>query len=241
MLSAMDMVRFGRIVRALRLRRRWRQRDLAERAAVSQSLIARVERGGARRLTVRTLERILEALGARLWMRVDWNGEAADRLLDADHAALVELVLGLLREAGWEAIPEVSFAIDREHGSIDILAWHRATQTLLVIEVKSVVPDVQATIHVFDRKVRLSSRIAAERGWAPTQIACLMVIGEGSTARRRVNEHAATFQARFPHRTSDVRRFIADPTSSLLQGLWFASARTGAGTRRQVVRRSAPA
>jgi transcriptional regulator with XRE-family HTH domain len=101
----MDAVRFGRIVRALRIRRGWRQADLAERADVSQSLIARLERGGAARLTVRRLDGIVEELGARLTIRVDWNGEAADRLLDAAHARLVEFVVRSLADAGWEVVP----------------------------------------------------------------------------------------------------------------------------------------
>src|SRR6185312_11798662 len=104
--SWMDAVRVGRVVRALRIRRRWRQLDLAVRARISQSLVARIERGGAGRLRLDTLERVIAALDARLVLRVDWHGEAADRLLDADHAAIVERVLGILHASGWEAVPE---------------------------------------------------------------------------------------------------------------------------------------
>jgi transcriptional regulator with XRE-family HTH domain len=211
--------------------------DLAGKAGVSQSLIARLERGGADRLTVKTLDTIFAALGARVHLRVDWNGEAADRLLDADHAALVEAVLQILRSSGWEAIPEVSFAFDGERGSVDILAWHAASRTLLVIEIKSVVPDVQATLFVFDRKVRLAGRIAAGRAWTPARISTLMVIGESRTARRRVEAHGATFAARFPHRARDVVRFLKDPgASDGLRGLWFLALRTGAGSRHRVAR-----
>jgi transcriptional regulator with XRE-family HTH domain len=237
----MDMVRFGRIIRALRLRRRWRQRDLAERALVSQSLIARVERGGGRAVTVRTLERILEALGARLSIRVDWNGEAADRLLDADHAALVERVVRALVAQGWQAIPEASFVIDRERGSIDVLGWHARTGTLLLVEVKSVIPDVQATFHVFDRKVRLGRRIGKERGWDALRIASVLAVGESRTARRRVELHEATFDARVPDRTVGVKRFLADPSASPVRGLWFLSSRTEAGSRQRVSTRRAAA
>ena len=244
----MDSVRIGRVVRALRIRRGWRQVDLAVRGGVSQSLVARVERGGADRLTGATLERVAAALGARLVVRIDWNGEAADRLLDADHAALVELVVQVLRRHGWEAVPEVSFAIGTERGSIDILAWHAPAATLLVVEVKSVVPDVQATLHVFDRKLRLADRIARERGWRSSRVASLLVMGESSTARRRVAAHASTFDARFPDRAVTVRRFIADPAGSgspggtsagspAFRGLWVLPFRTGAGTRQRVVRR----
>jgi transcriptional regulator with XRE-family HTH domain len=234
-----DTIRIGRVVRALRIRLRWRQIDLAMRAGVSQSLIARVERGGADRLTVKVLEAILAALGARLNVRADWNREAADRLLDADHAALVELVLQMLRDFGWEVLPEVSFAIAGERGSIDILGWHAATQTLLIVEVKSIVPDVQATLFVFDRKVRLAGRIGAERGWPARRVAQLIVVAESRTARRRVEAHAATFEARLPDRSRAIRAFLAAPGGHPdLRGLWFLPNRTGASSRQRVVRRS---
>lgn len=53
----MDMVRFGRGIRALRMRRGWRQIDLAEAAAVSQSIVSRIERGLGARLALETLSR----------------------------------------------------------------------------------------------------------------------------------------------------------------------------------------
>ncbi|MBF8290321.1 MAG: Helix-turn-helix transcriptional regulator [Chloroflexi bacterium] len=111
---AVDAIRFGRGVRALRRRRNWRQTDLADAAGVSQSAIARVERGGADRVTVRTLDRIAAALGARVAIRLDFNGEALDRLLDADHANLVEKIVATLRAAGWTCATEVTFSIAGE-------------------------------------------------------------------------------------------------------------------------------
>jgi transcriptional regulator with XRE-family HTH domain len=233
-----DAIRIGRVIRALRIRRGWRQVDLAHRAGVSQSLIARVERGGADRVTIATLERVVAALGARLGVRVDWNGEAADRLFDADHAALVEAVIDVLRPSGWQALPEVTFAIGGERGSIDVMAWHRATRTLLVVEVKSVVPDVQATVAVLDRKERLASRIGRERGWEPAAVASVLVVAEGRTNRSRIAVHSSTFTARFPSDARAVRRFVKDPIAAAVpfHGLWFLSARTGAGSRQRVVR-----
>lgn len=238
MLPGVDAVRIGRVVRAIRQRRRWRQADLARRAGVSQSLIARVERGGGDRLTLATLERILAALGTRLNARVDWNGEVADRLLDAEHAQLVEAVVEILRRGGWEPVPEVTFAVYGERGSIDVLAWHVATRTLLVVEVKSVVPDVQATVATFDRKERLADRVARARGWKPLRIASVLVVAESSTNRRRIATHGATFASRFTHDTRAGRRFISEPATSPgpLRGLWFLSRRTGAGGSRRGAR-----
>jgi len=71
---------------------------------------------------------------------------------------------------------EVSFSIRGERGSIDVLAFHPATATLLVIEVKSLVPDVQATFVTPDRKTRLASEIARGRGWRPSRLGRLLVV-----------------------------------------------------------------
>src|SRR5687767_8239026 len=147
----MDWVKVGRSVRALRKRRGWRQRDLAAAARVSQSVIARTELGRGDRIAPWILERVAQTLGARMVVRLDWNGEGLDRLLDADHAALVERSAAMFRAAGWDVAAEVTFWIRGERGSVDLLAWHVATSALVVVEVKSVVPDVQATFMAFDR------------------------------------------------------------------------------------------
>ncbi len=51
--------------------------------------------------------------------------------------------------------------------SIDILAWHAASRSLLVIELKTELVDVQETVGTLDRKRRLAAQVAAERGWKP--------------------------------------------------------------------------
>jgi transcriptional regulator with XRE-family HTH domain len=213
MLPAMDVVRFGLSVRALRRRRGWRQVDLARQAGVSRTAVSRVERGRADRLTMRMLHAIAEALGARMECRLLWNGEALDRLLDESHAALVETVVRWLTSVGWEVATEVSFSIRGERGSIDVLAFRRATTTLLVVEVRSVVPDVQATFVTLDRKARLAGEIARGRGWQPSRLGRLLVVREDRTARRRVSEHAATFAGAFPARGWAVRRWLLDPAA----------------------------
>jgi transcriptional regulator with XRE-family HTH domain len=235
MIRVMDSVRFGRQVRALRHRKGWRQEDLARAAKVSRSAVARVEQGLAERVTVATLEQIARPLAARLICRLDWNGEALDRLLDADHAALVERVVRILAAHGWLCATEVSFSIFGERGSIDILAFHPNERALLIIEVKSVIPDVQATFVALDRKVRLALRIAQERGWLGRSVGRLLVVRERRTARRRVAAHAATFANALPDRGWAIRHWLARPTSAHpLAGLWFLSGDTQAVVRHRV-------
>ena len=156
---------------------------MAAAARVSRSTVSRVELGNADDLTIRTVDAIVRALSARLELRVSWNGEGLDRLLDADHAALVETVANVLRSLGWDVAAEVSFNIRGERGSIDVLAFHPGTRTILVVEVKSVVADVQATLVVFDRKTRLATEIARQRGWVGRGVGRVLVVADRRTAR----------------------------------------------------------
>jgi transcriptional regulator with XRE-family HTH domain len=233
----MDSILFGRGVKALRLRKGWRQDDLADAAQVSRGVVARIERGNADRVTVATLDKVAAAVGARVACRLTWNGEGLDRLLDAEHAAIVEAVVRTLRAADWLVATEVSFNNFGERGSVDVLAFHQASRFVLVIEVKSVVPDVQAMLVALDRKERLARQIARERGWDAGAVARLLVIGENRTARRRVDMHAATFGNMFPDRAREIRRWLVEPVaSSPLRGLWFLSGDAQAGVKQRARR-----
>ncbi len=228
----MDRFRVGRSLRTLRRRRNRRQCDVAAAAGVSQQTISRVERGELGRLTVATLGAIAAALGANLEIDVRWGGEGLDRLLDEAHAALVDRIVRALRDWDWEVATEVSFSIYGERGSVDVVGWHPQTRILLVIEAKSVVPDVQATIHGIDRKQRLGGVIVRDRGWRPVSVARMLVIAEHRTARRRVDEHAATFAAAFPVRGVELRRWLRAPTPGGMSGLWFLPLTPGASATR---------
>jgi hypothetical protein len=80
-------------------------------------------------------------------------------------------------------------------------------------------------LFAIDRKGRLAREIAAQVGWRPRAIGRLLVIGESRTVRRRVAEHASTFESALPHRIVEVRRFLANPRDrEPLRGLMFLSA-----------------
>ena len=205
-------------------------------------MVARIELGGGDRVIPRTLERVVAALGARMRVLVDWQGEALDRLLDEDHARLVEIIATRLRSAGWDVAAEVTFAVYGERGSVDLLAWHAITRVLLIIEIKSVVPDVQATLASIDRKVRLGGTIGASRGWRPLAVASLLVIGGSRTARRRVEAHRSTFDAEFPSRSAAVTAYLAAPSAARpLRGLIFVSGSRQLTTRHRQSRAAAMA
>lgn len=234
----MDPVRFGLAIRALRRQRGWTQVELARRARLSQSAISRIERGGADRVTHRMLMRVVGELGARVRVQLLAHGEDIDRLLDADHAEIVERVSAFLRRHGWEVVPEATFNIYGERGSIDILAFHPLTGSLLVIEVKSAVPDVQATLSGIDRKARLATKVAHDRGWRVGSVSRWLVVPDTTTTRRRIELHSATFGAALPSRTIALRRWAADPTGAVA-GILFVPPSTRAGHRHRIRAQSA--
>lgn len=229
----MDTIRLGLGYRALRQRRRLTQRQLGSRARVSASVICRIERGHADRVAAHTLVRVAAALDARIDVRLLWQGEGLDRLLDTRHARLADLVLEILSSNDWEVATEASFNVYGERGSIDILAYHPTTRSLLVVEIKSVVPDMQSMLGALDRKGRLARDVARERGWEVGSVSRLLVLPNDRTARRRVEDHGATFRTALPARTVEVRRWLARPMGTI-HGVMFVSDVRQAVTRHRV-------
>lgn len=103
----MDDVRLGRAFRAVRIRRGWRQRDVADRAGVHRSTISLIERGRCAQLTHDVLRRVGTALEIRVSVHASWRGGDLDRLINADHSALHEVVAQLFdRLPGWVRQPQ---------------------------------------------------------------------------------------------------------------------------------------
>jgi hypothetical protein len=204
---------------------------VSDDAGLSRSLVASIDRGQLDGVTVGSLVRAAAALGAEVDIRLRWRGEQLDRLVDEAHARLVDSIVTRLRQLGWTVEVEVSFSIWGERGSIDVLGFHPASGCLLVVEVKSVVPDSQATLHGLDRKARLGRDIVKARGWDVRTVSRLLVIGASATSRRRVARLAATWDVALPARGATVRRWLAAP-SGAIAGLLFVANDSHAGTRR---------
>ena len=212
----MDAHRLGRVCRALRMKKHWRQADLAVRAGVSASSVSRLERGLVRELGVDVVLDLVAALGGSLDFVVRWQGGELDRLLNARHSAMHESVArAFLSIPGWVLAPEVSFSVYGERGVIDILAWHAATRTLLVIELKTEIVDVNEVMGTLDRKRRLAPMIARERGWIPAHVAVWLVVAGSSTNRRRVRSHGTTLRAAFPTDGRTIAGWLRRPAGPL--------------------------
>ena len=180
-------------------------------------------------MPVRRVAAIARALDADLVVSLRWRGGELDRLLDEGHSAVLGRVAEQLRAAGWITETEVTYSVYGERGSIDLLAWHPATRTLLVVEIKTELMSVEATLRKHDEKVRLAARIAHERfGWRAASTARLLVLPNLSSARRRVDRHGAVLGSAYPVRGDPLRAWLRQPTrvdgsAQLVSGLLFVS------------------
>jgi transcriptional regulator with XRE-family HTH domain len=215
----MNDLQIGGAIRALRIHRGWTRVDVAHAAHVSPATISRLEAGHLASTSIAVIRRVFAALDARCDLVARWSGGELSRLLDAHHAAIVEHVLR--RFAGlpdWITAPEVTYSIFGERGSIDIMAWHEGRRSLLIIEVKAALDNIGGLLRQVDRYRRLARDIVTTRGWVPSVIAVWVIVGDGRTARRRLDQLRARF---------------GEPSRSIA-GQWS----TGSGSRSIPFRRS---
>lgn len=168
----------------LRRRQRLRQRDVAARVGVSQQHVSDLERGQLGGMTLDGVADLFKVLDARVTLTVHWRGGQLDRLLDEVHAAVVGAACRELQAKGWEVVPELTYAVYREQGSIDVLAWHRSTRIALVVEVKTEITSLEELLRRHDAKVRLAPSLCRDRfGAAPSATTgCLSWVSPRRTA-----------------------------------------------------------
>jgi transcriptional regulator with XRE-family HTH domain len=216
-----DDVQTGRIVRDLRISRGLRQEDVASRAGLSRKTVSRLERGLIDAMTVASLRAISRALGMTSIVSLGWRSPEVDRLRDRLHSAMVEQMASILSATDWQTKVEHSFNHFGERGSIDILAWHPACHTLLIVEIKTRLWDIQDLLSTMDKKRRLMpGLVARDFGWKVRTVGALLVLPEMSTHRHVIDRHAATFRAALPQRQREVRDWLADPATDL-RGILF--------------------
>jgi transcriptional regulator with XRE-family HTH domain len=218
-----DDLTVGLTLRAVRRRLRWRQQDVAQRARVSQKLVSLAEAGQLERLSIASLRAIGRALEVRMAIDPRWRGGQLSRVLDEEHAALANAVAAILRRRGWQILVEYTFNHFGDRGSVDLIGWHPRHLSLVLVEVKSRITDVQDLHAAMARKRRIvPTLLARERGWRPRGVGQLLVVGEASAQRRLVARHGEIFGASFPQRGREARSWLAHPVGPV-SAVWFLS------------------
>ena len=237
----MDDLAVGRLFRQLRIRLGWPQEVVASKAGIARTTYSEIERGLLDRISLGRLRRVAAVLEIRLPSTPRWRGADLDRMLSAGHAAMSERVAKLLVDAGWEVQPEVSFNHFGERGVVDLVAWHAASRTLLLIELKTELVDVNDLLAVTNRRRRLATTIAEPFGWRPRCIAQWVVFANSRTNHRRVASHRTVLRAAFRSDGRSIAGWLASPAEPT-SAMWFlpdsdgSSVRHGSAPRRRVRR-----
>jgi transcriptional regulator with XRE-family HTH domain len=209
-----------------------RQVDVADTAGVSQALVSAIEHGNLDQTSLGSVRRVASAVGVSLAFEPRWRGADLPRLLDERHAAVVQQIVTRLTALAWTTLPEHTFSIRGERGSVDVLAWRPARRAALVIEVKTQIVDMQEMLSTFDRKRRLLSTIVRDLGWKPLAVGALLVMPEETQARHAVARYRPLFDATYPDRGRSVRAWLLRPEHDL-RGLWFLNFIAGDARQRR--------
>ena len=213
----MEDLRFGRIIRAARIKRRWRQEDLCVRAKVSRAAVWRAEHGHVDEMTLASIRRICQSLDIRVELLPRGRGAELDRVINARHSALHESVARVLAHEfpAWLMAHEVSFSIWGERGVIDLLMWHPGRRALLIVELKTELVDTGELIATMDRRRRLADEIAETRGWDPVTVGTWVLMAPSRTNERRIADHRSVLRSAFPADARGIRRWLRDPVDSI--------------------------
>jgi predicted RNA-binding protein YlqC (UPF0109 family) len=167
-------------------------------------------------LTVDTVRRVASALDIRVDLVPRWRAGDLDRLLNAKHSQLHELVARWFAQElpAWVLAPEVSYAIYGERGGVDIVAWHPGRRAILVIELKTDIVDVNQLIGKVGEKARLIRQIVRDSAMGSAHGVDVGDRRFGRTNRGRLAAHQAVLRAAFPADGRGMRRWLGDPAGS---------------------------
>ncbi|HUR16859.1 MAG TPA: helix-turn-helix transcriptional regulator [Candidatus Limnocylindrales bacterium] len=242
----MNDQRIGAAFRAVRVRRGWRQSDVATRAGVSAGVVSLIERGHLPHVSTLAFRAVASELEIRADIVLSLPHGELDRLLNAGHAELHEGIARYLNDLpGWLHAPEVSFAFYSERGVIDILAFHPPSGSLLIIELKTELVSLENLLTTMDVRVRHAAAIAQARGWVTRSVSAWIVFADTATNRRRVAAHRSTLRSAFPADGRAMRSWLREPDRPLRAlSFWSNSnvttpSRLARGCRRVRVRKTA--
>lgn len=220
-------------MRVVRIRRGWRQEDLAAVARLSRSQVSRAKRGRFVLLRVGDLRAIADALEVRLPFAPSWRGGETDRVVNERHSLMHERLASIFADLpDWVFRAEVTFSVYGERGSIDLLAWHAGRRALLIVELKTEIADPAALVAQVDRYQRLAGDIARDQGWIPLSVSVWVVVADSSMNRRRLARHRTMLRNRFPLEGRTMRSWLRRPSGFVAALSFMADEAVGSTIRK---------
>jgi transcriptional regulator with XRE-family HTH domain len=191
-------VTFGSACRDTRLRLGLTQQQVADRAGVSRSYLAKVELGQASP-PLDLVEAIADALGLELDLRPPIFMKERIRG-DIVHAHCSGYIDRRLTSVGWHTAREIEVRHGRSHGWIDLLAFDPRTGTLLLIEIKTRLDDVGAIERQLGWYERSAWALGRELGWEPRRVVSWLLLLCSEEVERAIRFNRQTLDRSFPRR-----------------------------------------
>ena len=170
------------------------QREVAERAGISQSFYSRIELGRGSHASLETLAACALACDAQLAAFVE-SLPGASLPRDIEHVRRQQAVIALAGQGGWQAMPErpIDPSAPRSR-SVDVLLERVVAREIAVVEIVDLITDAGATFRGHADKVNALRREAGP-GWI---VAGLLIVRGTVRNRDLVRELRGVMQARYP-------------------------------------------
>ena len=210
--------RLGTALKEHRLAARLTQRQLGDRAGVSQREISRLEAGGGANASLETWAACAAGVGLQLAAFLELAA-GADLPRDIEHLRRQNLVIVTATPGGWGADPEWLLPRDGPRPrSIDVFLTRPARREAAVVEIWDLILDGGHAMRSLEAKV-LAVREQLGEGW---EVQGLLVVRATQRNRRLVRELGALFAARYPARSQAWLNALADPTQPMPTESGFA-------------------
>lgn len=204
----------GRIGTAVREARRalgLRQRDVAERAGMTQSHVSRIERGLEPGTPLSTYCALAAALDVQLAAFIEARpGASLPR--DLEHLTRQQVLITTSGPGGWDGEPEVRVEIEGgQVRSIDVLLTRPTRRECAVTEIWDLMPDVGDAMRGLEAKIAaMRTRLGPE--W---HVSGLLVIRATKRNRELVRRFGALFRARYPASSAAWLRALANRDAAM--------------------------
>ena len=183
------------------------QREVAERTSLSQQEVSHLELGRGRGTSFLTWAEVGAAVGLQLAGFFE-QAPGADLPRDIQHLRGQNLIITTARPGGWAGTPESVVEGDGSRPrSIDVLLTREVRQEAAVVEVWDLLLDGGAAMRGLEAKV-LATRERLGPGW---RVEGLLVVRGTARNRALVRDLAPLFAARYPARSGQWLRALADP------------------------------